>query len=405
MCPVDLATAPRSGSPDDHPAEHGIIPPVPMLDTLARYILKRTTLRFLLLFAVFMGVMVGGQIALLLGRGVPPEACLPMILAMSLLSVPIALPVSLATAILVVLGGMVQDGEFRALAASGVSHHRVLIRIVPLIVGAIMLCGLLTHVIMPMGIADMRANNGKLLQSAIASRVAEGEPMVDHKGMSVWVGSADGPRLQDVRAMVKRGDEQIALYSPEAHWVLTDQGVHLECSDVQMMVRQPGKHLMTMDTERYSYLFDSELAKRQGINPDSMSTADVLALTRILPKGKESHGVYNNARLTMHFRFFLPLSLITFALLAMGLGLAFGTDQNLPGVIIIVVIVALVVYPTFGYVKNQTSKPQIDPSFILYPPAILVTIFGGWLAWRPERAREILAKPFLWLASRRSGRA
>lgn len=83
-----------------------------MLDTLARYILKRTTLRFLLLFAVFMGVMVGGQIALLLGRGVPPEACLPMVEAMSLLSVPIALPVSLATAILVVIGGMVQDGSF-----------------------------------------------------------------------------------------------------------------------------------------------------------------------------------------------------------------------------------------------------------------------------------------------------
>ncbi|MBA3697661.1 MAG: LptF/LptG family permease [Planctomycetes bacterium] len=376
-----------------------------MLDTLARYILKRTTLRFLLLFAVFMGVLVGGQVALLLGRGVPPEACLPMIQAMSLLSVPIALPVSLATAILVVLGGMVQDGEFRALAASGVSHRRVLVRLVPLILGAMLLCGLLTHVVMPMGIADMRANKGKLLQTAIASRVAEGEPMVDHKGMSVWVGSADGPRLQDVRALLKRGDEQIALYAPEAQWVLADQGVHLECRNVQMMVRHPGKHLMTMDTERYAYLFDSELAKREKINPDALSTTEVLALTRALPKPDESHAVYNNARLTLHFRFFLPLSLIAFGLLAMGLGLAFGTDQNLPGVIIIVVIVAAVVYPTFGYVKNNTSKPQIDPSFILYPPAVLVALIGGWLAWRPERARETLAKPLLWLASRRAGRA
>lgn len=380
-------------------------PAATMFDTLARYVLKRTTLRFLLLFAVFMGVLVGGQIALLLGRGVPPEACLPMIQAMGLLSVPIALPVSLATAILVVLGGMVQDGEFRALAASGVSHRRVLVRLTPLVLGAILLCGLLTHVVMPMGIADMRANKGKLLQTAIASRVAEGEPMVDHKGMSVWVGSADGPRLQDVRAMLKRGDEQIALYSPEARWVLADQGVHLECNDVQMMVRHPGKHLMTMDTERYAYLFDSELAKREKINPDALSTPEVLALARMPPPPTENQAVYNNARLTMHFRFFLPLSLIAFALLAMGLGLAFGTDQNLPGVIIIVVIVAAVVYPTFGYVKNQTSKPQIDPAFLLYPPAILVALIGGWLAWRPEHARETLAKPFLWLTSRRAGRA
>lgn len=379
--------------------------PHPMLDTLARYVLKRTTLRFLLLFAVFMGVLVGGQIALLLGRGVPPEACLPMIQAMSLLSVPIALPVSLATAILVVLGGMVQDGEFRALAASGVSHRRVLTRLIPLILGAMLLCGLLTHVVMPMGIADMRANKGKLLQTAIASRVAEGEPMVDHKGMSVWVGSADGPRLQDVRAMLKRGDEQIALYAPEARWVLADQGVHLECNDVQMLVRQPGKHLMTMDTERYAYMFDSELAKREKINPDALSTAEVIALTREIPEPGKSHSVYNNARLTMHFRFFLPLSLIAFALLAMGLGLAFGTDQNLPGVIIIVVIVAAVVYPTFGYVKNNSSQPQIDPAFILYPPAILVALGGWWMAWNPVHARETLARPFVWLASRRTGRA
>jgi len=375
-----------------------------MLDTLSRYILKRTTLRFLLLFAVFMGVLVGGQVALLLGRGVPPEACLPMIQAMSLLSVPVALPVSLSTAILVVLGGMVQDGEFRALAASGVSHRRVLVRLIPLILAAMMLCGLLTHVVMPMGIADMRANKGKLLQDGIASRVAEGEPMVEQKGMSVWVGSADGSRLQDVRAMLKRGDEQIALYAPEAQWVLADNGIHLECIDVQMLVRHPGKHLMTMDTERYAYLFDSELAKREKINPDALSTPEVIRLAQILPQPKENHEVYNNARLTLHFRFFLPLSLIAFGLLAMGLGLAFGTDQNLPGVIIIVVIVAAVVYPTFGYVKNQTKLPQINPAILLYPPAVLVALVGGWLALRPEQARETLTKPFTWLASRKSDR-
>ncbi len=375
-----------------------------MLDTLSRYVLKRTTMRFLLLFAVFMGVLVGGQLALLVGRGVPPEACLPMIEAMSLLSLPVALPVSLATAILVVIGSMVQEGEFRALAASGVGHRKVLVRLVPLIIGAMLLCGLLTHVVMPLGIADMRANKGRLLQTAIASRVAEGEPMVEQKGMSVWVGSADGSRLHDVRAMLTRGKEQIAVFAPQARWVLAEKGVHLECEDVQMLVRSPGEHLMTMDTERYAYLFDNELGKREVVNPDALPTAEVLALTRVLPKLGESHAVYNNARLSMHFRFFLPLSLITFGVLAMGLGLAFGTDQNLPGVIIIVVIVALVVYPTFGYVKNFTAKPQIDPAWILYPPAILVTLFGAWLAWTPDHAREALAKPFRWLAGLRTRR-
>ena len=75
---------PARSSPDDHPLKACIIRlPRPMFDTLSRYILRRTTMRFFLLFAVFMGVLVGGQIALLLGRGVPPEACLPMMQALS----------------------------------------------------------------------------------------------------------------------------------------------------------------------------------------------------------------------------------------------------------------------------------------------------------------------------------
>jgi lipopolysaccharide export LptBFGC system permease protein LptF len=376
-----------------------------MFDTLTRYVLKRTSLRFLLLFTVFMGVLVGGQMALLLGRGVPPEACLPMFQALCLLSVPIALPVALATAILVVIGGMVQDGEFRALASSGVGHRRVLVRLFPLVLVAILVCGALTHVIMPMGIADMRANKGHLAQTMIASRVAEGLDIIDHKGVVVWVGAADGSRLDDVRALMTNGDEFIAVYAPTANWVVANRGIHLQCNDVQMLVRNPGKHLMTLDTSRYSYQFDSDLARRDDVNPDAMSTPEVMELLNQVPDPKEPQSVYNNARLTMHFRFFLPISLIAFALLAMGLGLAFGTDQNLVGIIIIVVVVAAVIYPAFGYVKTRTNSPQIDPGIILWPPGVLVAVIGGWMAWNPDRAREILRSPFDWWATRRSGRA
>jgi lipopolysaccharide export LptBFGC system permease protein LptF len=368
-----------------------------MFDTLARYVLRRTAARFVMLFAVFMGVLVGGQIALLLGRGVPPEACLPMVQAFALLSLPVALPVALSTAILVVLGSMVQDGELRALASSGVGHRKVLVRLAPFILVVVVACGALTHVVMPMGIADMRANKGRLLQTAIASRVAEGEPMIERKGINVFVGAANGSRLEDVRALMTRNNEFIAVYAPTARWVLADKGVHLECQDVQMLVRTPGKQVMALQTERYSYLFDDNFGRRDKINADALPTREVFTLVQKPPKAGESHDVYNNARLALQFRFFLPLSLIAFSLLAMGLGLTFGTDQNLPGIVIIVVVVAAVVYPTFGYVKTGTSHPQIDPGFILWPPAVLVGLFGLWLAWRPERARATMAAPYLWL--------
>jgi hypothetical protein len=85
--------------------------------------------------------------------------------------------------------------------------------------------------------------------------------------------------------------------------------------------------------------------------------------------------------------------------------LAFGTDQNLVGIIIIVVVVAAVIYPSFGYVKNRTNMLQMDPGFLLWPPGVLVAVIGGWMAWNPERARELLRSPLDWWATRRSGRA
>jgi lipopolysaccharide export LptBFGC system permease protein LptF len=226
--------------------------------------------------------------------------------------------------------------------------------------------------------------------------------MFEQKGMSVWVTAADGAQLHEVRAMLTQGQELIAIYAPQANWSLANKGIHLECQNVQMMVRNPGNHFMSMDTERYSYLFNSDLNRRDHLEPDSMSTPEVMALTEKVPPLSENQSVYNNARLTVQFRYFLPLSLIAFSLLAMGLGLTFGTDQNLPGVVIIVVVVAAVVYPTFGYVKNYTDQPQIHPAFILWPPAMVVALIGGWMAWRPERAREILGSPFVWLSSRRT---
>jgi lipopolysaccharide export LptBFGC system permease protein LptF len=126
-----------------------------------------------------------------------------------------------------------------------------------------------------------------------------------------------------------------------------------------------------------------------------------LALAQQPPPAGESHSEYNNARLALHFRFFLPISLIAFSLLAMGLGLASGTDQNLLGIIIIVVIVAAVSYPTFGYVKSNSSAPQINPGWIMWPPGVFVAFFGLWLSWRPERAREILALPWTLFKERR----
>lgn len=369
-----------------------------MFDTLARYVLKQAAARFLLLFLIFLGVLVGGQVGILIGQGVPPEACLPLVEKLVQFSLPIALPLALATAILVIIGGMNQDGELRALAASGVSHRAVVVRLLPLVGVAVLACLVLTNLVMPQAVASIRASKGRLAQTLIAQRVASDEPIIEEHGISVWVGSAEGAKLHNVRALMRREGEFVAAFSPDAHWALSDQGIHLEFEDVQLLQRRADGHIVAVSTSAYDYLWEGDSKAPGQSEPDAMSTAEAFRLASAPPPAGKDPAPFNNARLTVHFRFFLPLSLVAFSLFAIGLGLTFGTSQNLPGVVMVVVTVALVIYPAFGYVKTNVHQAQMNPGWLLWPPAGVVALAGLWLLWRPDRAREQLAWPFLALA-------
>lgn len=373
-----------------------------MFDTLARYVLRLAGARFVMLFGVFMGVLVGGQFAILLSRGVPPEAAAPVLVPMAYFSLSIALPLALSSALLVSLGAMNQDGELRALAAGGVSHRAVVWRLLPLIAVGVMICAVLTNVALPHAMADLRANKGRLFQTMIAERVASGEPAVDQNDSTVWVSAVDGSSLRDVHALLVRNGSFIAAFSPRATWELADDGIRVEARDLTLLQRDDKGKLMAVDAERWAYVLREKEGQQNKIEPDAMSTAQVWFLAHQRPKPGQSHSIYNDARLTLHFRIFLPLALAAFCCFAMGMGLAFGTTQNLAGVGIVVVVVALVTWPAFGYVKSNNQHELMNPGFLLWPPAILVWIIGMWLCWRPQRAREQLTMVMGLLAGRRA---
>lgn len=375
-----------------------------MNDTLARYVLRLASARFVMLFAVFMGVLVGGQFAILLSRGVPPEAAAPVLGTLALFSLPICLPLALSTALLVALGAMNQDGELRALAAGGVSHRAVIWRLVPLITVGVLVSVVLAHFVMPQAAGDLRNVKGQLLRTAIAERVASGEPVLNRSDSTVWVGSAEGTNLRDVHALVTRDGMFVAAYAPRATWDLAEGGIRIDAHDLTLLQRDAKGQLLAVDAERWTNVYREESGMQGKIEPDAMSTLQVWRLAHQQPAPDQSRSVYNDARLTLHFRFFLPLALAVFCCFAMGMGLAFGTAQNLLGVAIMVVVVALVSFPAFGYVKTNNTHDLINPGFLLWPPAILVGIIGLWLCWRPQRAREQLATFMGLLAGRRAKR-
>ncbi len=366
-----------------------------MIDTLSRYLWKQIGGRCLFLLLVFVGVIVGGQLGVLIGRGVPPEATLPVVQSMFLFALPIAMPLALATAILVGVGAMNQEGELRALAACGVSHRAVVRRLLPLVALGVVLCGLLTNLVLPPAVAEIRANKGKLLQTAIAQRVANGDPILEQKDVSLWVDAVDGERMRNVHALINRNGDLTAAFAPDAHWVLGQKGIQMEFEAVQLMQRSANGRFLAAEMTRYDYLLADDDSESGKTEPDAMSTADVWALLK-RPRDPNHLSVFNNARLALQVRFFIPLAMIAYAFLAMGLGMTYGTSQNLLGVVIIVVVVVAFTYPAIGYVKNGVDRPQMHPGWLLWPPAGLLTAFGMALVWRPDRAREVLAAPWRW---------
>jgi lipopolysaccharide export LptBFGC system permease protein LptF len=316
-------------------------------------------------------------------------------------SLPLALPLAIATAILVIIGTMNQDGELRALAAGGVSHHAVSKRLIPLVLAGVVLCMVLTQVLLPLAVADIRANRAHLLQTAIAQRVANDEPIIDQGNRRIWVGAVVGSRLEDVHGMVIQNGDITALFAPHAHWTTSADGIVLEFDDVVMLQRKADGQTISVQTQRYDYVLENDSHSLGQSEPDALSTPEVWRLASHPPGPGVDCSPYNNARLTLQVRFFLPLAIIAYALLAAGLGMTFGTAQNLVGVVIVVVTVALFTYPAIGYVKTNVHHPQINPGWLLWPPAIMLAGFGAWLMARPDLAREQLLRP---LQALRAGR-
>lgn len=372
------------------------------MKTLDRYVVGKVAGRFALLLTVFIGVVVGGQLGTFIGRGAPPEALIPILPAALLLALPIALPLAVATALLVVIGGMVRTGEFQALSAAGVDPVRVILRMWPFVMAAALVAALLAHIALPFAIRDIRANKGRILQAAIATQVANLKPIWDKDGVSAWADNVQGRELSDVYIRRVTPDANFAAYAPQASWSLTDRGIQFELRDVRMVeVRSDGR-LVTGEAAHYVIQREQKDALLQ-TEPDSMSTPEVIRELGTAPRSGKGVDRFNNARLALHLRLYLPIALFCYALFAAGLALAFAISEGLAAVGVTVVVVAVATYPAIGFVKSNQNVPQMDPGLLLWTPGLVLALLGWWMLRRPRQAAEVLGRPLAGVV--RAGRA
>jgi len=348
-------------------------------------------------------VLVGGQLASLINRGAPPETLLPVAMFMALLALPLALPMALASAVLVVLGAMRRDGELQALATAGIDPVRAAFRLWPFVVAGMLLSALLWHAVMPAAMKGMRSHAASIFQAMIAQRVAAMQPVWSSDGVSAWAGQVEGQEMHDMFLIRKdQGSEGFtAMFAPRADWDLGANGVRFELKDVRLYHHQ-GNQVAVVDSPLWSAAINPE--ERGGkINrePDTMSTRRVWATLQAEKLAGQDRGIecaqYNNARLTLHLRFWMPVATACFCLFAAGFALAFGAAESLVAVGVVAVAVAVAVYPAIGFVKTGTRYPQMDPGLLLWLPGLTLAGLGWFMLHKPEKARELAAMPWWWL--------
>ncbi len=360
--------------------------------TLDRYIQEKVAGRYALLLVIFLAVVIGGQLAIFIGRGAPPESLLPIIPASLLLGLPIAVPLAVATALLVAIGAMARDGEFQALSAAGIDPKRVILRMWPFVLRSALLVALLAHVAMPFAIHDIRANKGRILQAAIATKVANLKPIYDRSGVSAWATHVEGRQLTDVyvRRIGKDGD--LSAFAPRAAWELTSHGLEFRLEDVRLLEVRSTGDVVTGEAANY-VVYGDESDGLLSTEPDSMSTPDVITTMRSAPRSGKGASTFNNSRLTLHLRFYLPFAIFAYALFAAGLALAFAMSESLAAIAVTVVVVAVATYPAIGFVKSNPDVRQIDPGFLLWGPGVVLGLLGWWMLNRPAQVRDLMGGP------------
>lgn len=380
------------------------------MSTLSRYLLLRTTSRVLILLVVFLILAAGGQLAIAVGRGVPILTLLPTLPSILMLALPIAIPLALASGVLITISAMQRDGEFRALAASGLRTAECLARLWPLVAVSVIATTILTHVLLPQAMLGLRTNQERYAQAALAHQVNAGRPLYSEGGSQAFALHAAGHTLSHVFLSQTTEEATIALYARGANWFLAageqGSGLGLELEDVRILRREADGRVNLVTTPSAQFPLDESIDDDIDVrSPDTWSTARLLAYISAWD-GSGRRRDYNNVLLSLHFRLFIPISLVAFVLFAAGLGLRRGSSESLIAVIIVVLVVALSTTPALFYVKSAVDHAIISPAWLLWPQALVLGALGlRWIA-KPNLLGETTIAPGWWthLWGRLSGR-
>ncbi|WP_299471462.1 LPS export ABC transporter permease LptF [uncultured Roseibium sp.] len=352
------------------------------MNTLERYIIRRTLYAFTLTIAAMTGVVWATQALRQLDLVTSKGQTIVQFIGITMLALPflimIVAPFALMLALILVLNALSGDSELIVIDASGGSRFLVLKPVMLFSVAVMMLIASLSLYVAPTGLAQLRTEITRVRADLVANIVKPGKFISVESGLTFHIrnrtgnGTLDGLLLHDTR------DAETA-FTYQA-----DTGQIVEASDRTLLIMQNGtiqrrpKQQGDISIVRFqSYAFDlSNLIPEAGepvFKASERTTANLIS-----PGRNDAYALKNPDKLAkeLHERFSQPLYAIAFGLIVFAfLGKARTTRQG-RGAAIVGAIACCVILRTSGF--GVTAISGVSP--ILLGLLYLVPVAGSGLA-------------------------
>jgi lipopolysaccharide export system permease protein len=353
-------------------------------------------------------LMIGNAIKDLLGYVLAGQLAPETFVRLVALSIPVlvsyALPMGMLTGILLVLGRMSSEREITALRASGLSVAWLSAPIIFLALAGVTLAAVINFEFMPKAKVAYEAGLADAVRQNPLSFIVPKTFIRDFPDRIIYVGEKNGEKLKDIwiweldkqKRVVRSGravSGQIAFDEVNNNLVLTLNSLQAEVHDAKDPEDTAKVHSGGASDQATFDLPLSKLTGRQIVNVKTrwLTFEQLLAEWRRL--GRPDPAVPTAERelkrmrvqITIHEKFSMAFSVLSFALIAVPLGIKVSrkeTSANLG----IGLALAMGYYFCTIVVGWLDSHPALRPDLLMWLPNIGFQGLGLWMFYKIDRS-------------------
>ena len=371
---------------------------------LDRYVTRQILGTSLMAVSVLSVVLVLGNLFkslsdLLLTRNLPAEAILTIIACVIPFSLTFTLPWGFLTAILLVLGRMSAESELTALRSSGISILRTAtpVFVLGLVFSAI--CVWINSDVAPRSKSRMRTLLMDVATSNPASLFKSNSIVDQFPGHRIFVAKAEGNRLENllVYKLTPQNDPEKIIFA-ESGEIRADIEQHrliLQLNNVRYEQRSDknpnalSEIKQGITAERTSLFIALDEKKYGKARPTKTSDLPASQLIQHIHLGhppEQPENTYSAKQLSemktdLNKRFSFALASLTFALVAVPLGITSQRKETSIGFLVSLVI-AFAYFFLIIVAEWTKSQPRLHPEFLIWIPNLIFLAIGASLLKR-----------------------